>query len=208
MLFNSKSQLVRTGNFEKSCVLFIVTIRNACTDCFWSISAILCSYCSPRRANLRRWSSLSFLITPFCWSRGVEAKTWAFNALYCRVWILTVSLNCFRIRISFCFRLLGCCLSSIACFLRNSLSARCVYSCWLESSVWCWRRSCSSRSICTALCCRYSSSWVSSWWRSSIAWAVSNCAWRRFSSSHRSSLSRRWYDRSLARRNRRTSRSK
>lgn len=80
------------------------------------------------------------------------------------------------------FRLFGCCFNCRACFLRNSRSARCMYSCWLLNSVSCWRCTCSSRSWCTAFCWRYSSSCVFSWCLSSIEWACSSCCCRLFSS--------------------------
>jgi hypothetical protein len=61
--------------------------------------------------------------TTQCYSR-----TWALSALYCLVCILQVSLNCFLMRISFCFKLLGCCLISRACFFFSSRWDRFMYS--------------------------------------------------------------------------------
>uniref|UniRef100_A0A6B0UYH0 Uncharacterized protein n=1 Tax=Ixodes ricinus TaxID=34613 RepID=A0A6B0UYH0_IXORI len=167
---------------------------------------MLCSYCSPRMASLRICSSLSFLMTAFWSSLAVEASTWLFQALYCRVWILHVSRNCLRICSSLCFRLLGCCFTSWACRLCSSRSRRPQYSCWLASSVWCCLRTCSSRSWCTPRCCRYSSSWVVSWCRSSIECASSSWPCRLFSSSRSRSCSSRWYWSSRRRRYLRTSR--
>ena len=152
------------------------------TDCFCSISAIVCSYWSPKRAILRRCSSFSFRMVLFCSSFGVFWSTCVFNALYCLVWILHVSLNCFLISTSFCFKLFGCCFVSSACFFFNSLCALRIYSSWLFNSVECCLQMWSSLTLCTDLCCFISNSWVCSWCRISISWAYSSWDWRLFSS--------------------------
>lgn len=95
-IFNSYWR--RSLNWEHS-PSWLSSRRN---DCFWSISAILCSYWSPNSVNFRCCSSFSFFITAFCSSFGVVCRICAFNALYWRVWVLQVSRNALRIWSSFC----------------------------------------------------------------------------------------------------------
>lgn len=76
------------------------------------------------------------------------------------------------------FKLFGCSLTSVACFLFISFSALKVYSFWLANSVWCCLRMCSSRSLCMAPRCLYSKSCVESWCRNNMLWAYSSWALR------------------------------
>lgn len=62
-----------------------------------SISLMLWSYCSAKMANFRVCSSLSRFRTALCSLFGVVSSRWFLNALYCLVWILQVSWNCFFI---------------------------------------------------------------------------------------------------------------
>lgn len=67
------------------------------TACVESISLIEWSYCSARMASLRVCSSFSLFSMVLCSDLGVLSSSWFFRALYCRVWILHVSWNCFLI---------------------------------------------------------------------------------------------------------------
>ncbi len=62
-----------------------------------SISLMEWSYCSAKMASLRCCSCFSRLRTALCSDFGVVSNRWFLSALYCLVWILHVSWNCFLI---------------------------------------------------------------------------------------------------------------
>lgn len=71
--------------------------KSKLTACVESISLMLWSYCSAKIANFRVCSSFSRFRTALCSLFGVVSSRWFLNALYCLVWILQVSWNCFFI---------------------------------------------------------------------------------------------------------------
>lgn len=90
--------------------------RRRLTACVESISLMLWSYCSARIASFRVCSSLSRLRTALCSLFGVVSSRWFLSALYCLVWILHVSWNCFFICSSFDWKDGGDTKKKPACF--------------------------------------------------------------------------------------------
>ena len=181
------------------------------TACVESISLMEWSYCSARMASFRVCSSFSLLSTALWSDLGVVSSRWFLRALYCLVWVLQVSWNCFliwssldcrqketemlsegvcvvwstvsyRVACQFTFRLLGCCRTSMTCLRLNSLSLLLLYSSWLVSSVWCWVLISSARAFWIVPRCLNSSSCIDSWCLSSMACSRSFCVCRLFSS--------------------------
>lgn len=71
------------------------------TACVESISLMEWSYCSAKMANFLVCSSLSLFSTALWSDLGVVSSRWFLRALYCLVWVLQVSWNCFLIWSSF-----------------------------------------------------------------------------------------------------------
>lgn len=67
------------------------------TACVESISLMEWSYCSARMASFLVCSSFSLLSTALWSDLGVVSSRWFLRALYCLVWVLQVSWNCFLI---------------------------------------------------------------------------------------------------------------
>ncbi len=82
---------------ELLCSLMNTSVVSSLTACDAIISLMLCSYCSARMASLRVCSSFRALSTLLCSLLGVTSSWWCRRALYCFVWTLHVSWNCFFI---------------------------------------------------------------------------------------------------------------
>ena len=71
--------------------------RQILTACVESISLMEWSYCSARMASFLVCSSFSLFSTALWSDLGVDSSRWFLRALYCLVWVLQVSWNCFLI---------------------------------------------------------------------------------------------------------------
>lgn len=75
------------------CIVFCLVL----TACVESMLFMVWSYCSARMASFLVCSSFSLFSMVLCSGFGVLSSRWFRKALYCRVWILHVSWNCFLI---------------------------------------------------------------------------------------------------------------